>query len=235
MIKFIVKASCDAEDPSKKKQFTRALQMMKHKFEVFLPLFDRPPSSHLSTHPEERGAIALLTSIILPLPDDSFVQTWINSLIKRGASIHARGADGDTPIENWCASIKPVPPKSILFLLDAGADLDTLHSTGCTALYHLCKLKHVEILRTLSNAGWLESAHLDMPIALLQHMLSEKPADNDVAEMLELLVAQKQHWKMHVRAAVVAELTVHEQLVPELAELIVSFMDGSSSAKASST
>ena len=66
---------------------------------------------------------------------------------------------------------------------------------------------------------------------LLERRLRKKPSDANATELIELLSSHQQMWSL-VRPAVVTALTVHEQLVPELAELIVSYTGGSKAQSA---
>jgi hypothetical protein len=131
--------------------------------------------------------------------------------------------------------------KGILVLLEAGADFDAMHEHSRTALYQLCDNVRLQVLREISEAGWLVMANLDLPgmggetpIECLQAKLVENSDDADAAEMLELFSAQKDIWTACARPTILAQLGVHEQLIPELAELIVSYIDGGKAAAASS-
>ncbi len=52
------------------------------------------------------------------------------------------------------------------------------------------------------------------------------------ADRPDLLSTLKDLWPSDVRPAILAQLGVHEQLIPELAELIVSYIDGGKAATA---
>jgi hypothetical protein len=112
--------------------------------------------------------------------------------------------------------------------------LNASHPGGWTALYRLCLHKRLKVLRALSDGGWLASADLNQPgvngVTAVQHLQmlhTATPGDGDVVEMLQLFAAQKQYWTTDARPIVLATLTAHEQLVPDLARLIVEYVDGS--------
>ncbi len=191
----------------------------------------------MQQHSEERGSLALLSSLFYPTYADDlkhdYIVNWARSLLQRGADINARAEDGFTPVQSWCSRGSIASAKGILMLLNAGADLDATQPDGCTALHQLCVNSRLHVLRELSDAGWLEIANIDLPgrngetpIVCLQRKLREKPGSGDVKEMIELLTAQKKLWLTDIRPALLAQLGVHEQLIPELAEMIVSYIDG---------
>lgn len=64
------------------------------------------------------------------------------------------------------------------------------------------------------------------PIQLLQSQLVKSPDDFELVEMIELLAAQRKHWKLYGCCAVMSQLGVYGKLVPDLADMIVSFIDG---------
>ncbi len=238
-IKFLRQCVTRVSEPADKKlQQENAWKLLEPQLSLTNTLLSRPPASSMQQHAEERNALVLLTSLATPSYvdglDHDYIVDWARSLMRRGAAdINARAADGTTSAQNWCSSNVMNSAKGILMLLDAGADLDATHPRGWTVLYQLCYFSRLEVLRELSEAGWLEMANIDLPgvggetpIAYLQRKLREKPDDSDATEMLELLSAQKDLWASDVRPAILAQLGVHEPLIPVLAEMMVSYIDG---------
>jgi hypothetical protein len=212
--------------------------MHKHLY-VVDKLLKQLPAEHLRHHPEERNALGLFAFFFSPTKSrTSYVIEWARYLLARGADVNARDTQGEcTPVQNWCRRSISTSAQGVMSLLEAGADLDATHPNGHTVLYFLCKHKRLQVLRELSNAGWLQNADLEVPaykgrtpMQQLKHQLAKQPTDTDVIEMIELLATQRRTWQLSARPAVLAELTIHEQLVPELAELIVSFLDQASDA-----
>jgi hypothetical protein len=206
------------------------------------PLIDqllaRKPPAHMAEHAEERGALALLCSLCIPADRASVLIPWARALLDRGAHVHVRDVDGDSPVQSWCSGDEAASAAGIIVLLEAGADLD---SDSRTALWLLCNNARVQVLRELAAGGWLESANLDLPdeegetpMACLQRQFVSKPGDAELLEMVELLSMQKQGWGK-MRAATVALLSVHKQMAPDLAELVVSYIDGGQPAVASAS
>jgi len=200
-------------------------------------LLRRSSPAPLQQHPENRDALALFTKLMVPTYNygcnHNFLLDWARALLQRGADVNARDSEGYTPVQNWCSSANVMSAKDILMLLETGADFDAAHPHGWTALYSLCYYSRLQVLRELTEPGWLAVAHINLvgvegktPIALLQQALRDKPDDGDVMEMLELLSGNMQLWHISVRHALLAQLGIHDQLIPDLVELIVSFIDG---------
>jgi hypothetical protein len=196
-------------------------------------LISRAPQARcFRAHKEEEDALALLAEMARPLIPDTPLIEWARALIDRGAHVNARGVNGNTPIQAWCHSKKlDSAAAGILTLLERGADLDMWHPMGWTAMALLVDYKRVRVLRELSDAGWLASANLEVPgpygetpVQQLQRMQQAAPNDADIVEILDILAAQGTYWTQYGRPAIVAELGVHEQLVPELAELVASYV-----------
>jgi hypothetical protein len=196
-------------------------------------LLSRPPLPDLLRHPEERGALTLFASLFAAEIDmfgGNWTFTCIRSLVRRGSDINARNELGFTPLQSWCLP-GDIASTGILLLLELGADLDAPHPSRHTALYQLCIYLRVQMLRDLANAGWLVSANLDMIgynndtiTQMLERMLHRRPSDTRATEMVDILSTQRRIWR-EARPTVLAELTAHESLIPDLAELIVSFID----------
>jgi hypothetical protein len=218
-------------DDIKKQDQLIAFNVFTRHFALIDKLLCKTPLTHLRMHQEERDALTLLSNKACPLNQKSLTVLFARSLIKRGANVNSRNTNGTTPVQHWCRYIDLVYTGGIMMLLAAGADLDMSHPTGKTVLANLISNKRVGVLRELSDASWLVSASLDVlgprgntPMQQLQRMAHKAPTDTDIVEMREILSAQKHHWIHDVRPAVMAELGVHEQLVPELAELIASYV-----------
>lgn len=206
------------------------------------------PSVQLCSHPEERAVLALMASLNIPArfntsPNHEYIIDWARLLIKRGADIHARCSRGYMPVQSWCQDTNLTSARGVIFLLEADADLNASHPQGQTALHLICHHELVQVLCELSEAGWLASVNLDMPnkaeedggitpIQLLRRKLEQKPTVA-VTTMLELLTAHKRLWHTHVRPTIRAQLVTYEQLIPDIADLILSYINNDRTTLAS--
>ncbi len=84
-----------------------------------------------------------------------------------------------------------------------------------------------QALRDLIAAGWLDTVDVDRPedpsestLAYLQKLT--EPGER--AQQRDLLLAVRENWSTHVRPAILRLLEAHQQLIPELAEIIVSYV-----------
>jgi hypothetical protein len=184
-------------------------------------------ATRLPLHAAERTALSVLTREFVPTwaydTDHDYVLDLARALLQRGASVHDRDAYDDTPLRNWCFRPDTTSAKGLLMLLDAGADLDA------TAIYYLCIRGRIQVLRELSIAGRLQVTDLDTPLQRFRRTLNrEFPKSYTLSTQMvfQLLWSEQRHWHGHVRVAVLALLSSHDSLVPDLAELIVSFIDG---------
>jgi hypothetical protein len=156
-----------------------------------------------------------------------YILDLARALLQRGASVHDRDEEGDTPLRNWCYRTDITSAKGILMLLDAGANLDT------SAIYYLCSHNLLQVLHELSMADRLQVMDLKKPTRQYKRDSSSALDTRTRKEMiLQLLWTEQRHWHKHVRPAVLALLGSHDSLVPDLAELVVSFIDGKCKSKA---
>ena len=217
-IRFLVQCTLHKQED----QWPLNKQLIQHAA-VIHALLTRKPSL-LAHHAEEQSVLTLLCSLAYPKGAGSPIIGWARALIERGASLHTRGMNDDTPLQSWCRK-SAIQPAGVRMLLEAGADLSESHPRGETAVWHLCSNKNLVVLQQLAAAGWLESADVVAPLVRARELQTSWPGDNQLRHIIELLSSQQQVWPTITQPALVAHLSVPEQLVPELANLIASYLD----------
>jgi hypothetical protein len=233
LIQFIFLCCVSGQDGKKKRPV--AWMLLAPHLPFINTLLRRSSAERLHNHAEERGSLNLLTRLMVPNMFDGdhphyFVLDLARSLLERGADVHARDTNGYTPIQHWCKYADLTFANGIVFLLEAGADLDAAHPKSRTVLHLLCVNKRRQVLRELSDKGWLGMSRVESSMELLKGMLLKDPADMEAKHLLQVLSSEKTHWRHHGRPAVIALLCIWEQLVPDISELIVSYIDGGSRA-----
>lgn len=231
-VEFVAKCCCvDSNTRSIIKSFSSLLHTL---------LTRKKPSSMIKPHEEEQKALVLFTSRCNSTYGKSTPIDIAKALIERGACIHARCPKGYASIHYWSKSPRVQSARGIIALLEAGADLSMLNARSRSALWFLCMNARVDVIRDLILKGWLDTVNLDAfdthvetPMMYLQKQLASngevadptRPnADVVMREIYELLHNQQQRWKSTGRTCVSALLSAHEQLVPDLAQVIISYM-----------
>lgn len=186
-------------------------------------------------HPTEQCALLLFTRYSRAIEENSTTIIIADALLKRGSSIHARDPDGNMPIHNWCCSSQMQSACGIIRLLEAGADLDDSLCIS-TPLWTLCRYTRVQVLRELIVAGWLDTNNLQVsmgmvdstPMEYLQSQFDSRKEGVAAAskEMYELLYQQQQRWNSMIRPRLFSLLSTHEQLIPDLAQVVLSYIEG---------
>lgn len=197
-------------------------------------LLSKKPSASMAKHKEEQDALSLFTSLIIP--NKEVVGNWACALIKRGAHLETRNVStGNTPLQTWCEQ-RNILSSCIIMLLEEGADLyATPNMAGFNALHLLCRFGYEQILIDLASAGWLETSDLDIPNAagetlstfIIRHVNTDALWANRTGKQLQnIIVFEQARWHPYVRPAILAMLQAHPSLIPPLAEIIVSYMNG---------
>jgi len=160
----------------------------------------------------------------------------VKQFIAHGVSVHTRNKAGRTPLLEFAATALLVDSAVPMRLLLAhGADLNTQDKKGNSVLHCLIKADAVELLKDLCAGD--EVSRLDCfisnssgqnPFDLVAERLAKHPDDQRTQDFHRVLKdAQTALWDKHTRP--VLQLHLNQVLaVPDLAELALGFIDGSS-------
>jgi len=160
----------------------------------------------------------------------------VKQFIAHGVSVHTRNKAGRTPLLEFAATALLVDSAVPMRLLLAhGADLNTQDKKGNSVLHCLIKADAVELLKDLCAGD--EVSRLDCfisnssgqnPFDLVAERLEKDPTNEQAQDFHRLLKnAQTALWAKHTRPLLLKCLMT-AMIVPDLAELALGFLDGSS-------
>jgi hypothetical protein len=154
-------------------------------------------------------------------------------------SLEERDSAGSTPLLRWTYSRSPL--ECGLQLLEYGADINAQDSKGNSMLHLLCENLKLYEVRELGKKGWLagcdfalenqagetvlQAAQLKQLTLHVRRITSAPTAD----ALVMFVQAQEEVWQQHVRPAM--HSAVAEQILLEVAELAMQYVDGSNEFK----
>jgi len=158
----------------------------------------------------------------------------IQLLIARGVSVDARNKKGHTPLLTAAACFWPTERSAvgIRLLLSHGADLNAQDSDGDGILHHFARAGAFDVLEDLLNGEG--AIHVDFFLVnsagqtaadLAAIQLAEKPNSVPARQLHQLLLSQQSLWMLHVRPLV--QQCVEAALIPDLAALVMAYVEGS--------
>jgi ankyrin repeat protein len=182
-----------------------------------------------------KDALALLASVAMPLSSDDWAYHLTDALLDRGANVNTRGAGGQTPLMIWSRGVTgPEDPDSVvgpLMLLQRGADIDARSNDGTTCAHAIARSGNAALAEALADAGWLAAADLTLlshrgetALQMAQRRLKTEGGANR-RTVRNLLIQQPAIWKTQVRP-LVHQCLSHSFLIPDLAHMVLSFVDG---------
>jgi ankyrin repeat protein len=182
---------------------------------------------------ESRDALAVLVCSCYPTDMGHWSYSLAEALLDRGADVNTRFGNGWTPLISWCEDQQPIPSGcGALLLLNRGADIDARDDEGMTAMHCLADDAQVEVCKGLADAGWLAAADLTLlnnkgetALQIAQRKLAENATNGDKRSICNMLHAHALLWKTEARPVVFRWLS-HSLMLPDLANIVLSFMDG---------
>jgi hypothetical protein len=196
-------------------------------------LLARPPPADMRGQSAEINAVAIWAASVRPfefaLRIDTVFVPLIDALLKRGADMDGRAGrgwrcTGATALQCWAG--RCVNAAGLMALLERGANLEASHQQGSTLMWILSFPPRVPALWDLIAAGWLDTVDVNRPADPSESTLAylQKLDYSERAQQRDLLLAVRQNWPTHVRPAILRLLEAHQQLIRELAEIIVSYV-----------
>jgi len=177
----------------------------------------------------------LLGRVVPGSPTDNWVYSVIEALVQHGVDIHSRNKQGFTVA---LVAAKTLNAKnhssacSLRLLLQHGADINAQDQDGNTLMHHLIHNKVLRVIQNLieeADVGALDlfvldgAGHTLADLAAFKH--AEEPHDRNAQQIHRLLCAQTQTWYSRIRPVVLSFLA--EPLIPDLARLVLEYLDGS--------
>jgi len=160
------------------------------------------------------------------------------ALLDRGLDVNARCA-GLTPLLRVAKVDSPdMAAVGPLLLLERGADIDAVDENGWTSVHWMAHNGMVALMSELTGNGWLLVADLTLrnsagatALENAQHELVAHPVKARVSACCDLLRATEQLWQTQARPLLLEALS-HSLLLPDLAHVVLSYVDGQERAPA---
>ena len=180
------------------------------------------------------NALHELLSRIVPSSTGMWPNELAEALIQHGVSIHQRNKQGRTVALVLVDAMSSLDPSActLQLLLQHGADINAQDSNGGdTLLHHLIRNEALRVLRGLleSEASGLDffvlnsAGHTPADLAAIKH--AEDPDNDDCRQIHRIIRVQVQTWRSRVRPVVLSALSM--PLIPDVAKLVLGYVDGS--------
>jgi hypothetical protein len=116
--------------------------------------------------PDGKDALALLTSLLIPLSTDVWSYQLAEASLDRGANVNTRFNGGCMPLIRWSLGVKPPmdPGCAVgpLLLLQHGAGINARSDDGTTCAHAIAMGGNHPLAMALAEAGWLAAADLTL-------------------------------------------------------------------------
>ena len=179
------------------------------------------------------NALHELLSRLTPASTEVWLYRLTEALIQHGVDIHQRNKQGRTVALCHAHMLRSQHKYACTLhsLLRHGADINAQDSNGDTLLHYFIRNQAVDVLRELLDVGASgldlfvlnNAGHAPADLAAIKH--AEKPDDNKRSQIHRIIRAQVQVWRSRIRPAVLSALG--EPLIPDLAKLVLGYVDGS--------
>jgi ankyrin repeat protein len=186
--------------------------------------------------PDGKDALALLVTSAIPATKGVWAYGLAEALLDRGADVNTRFNAGQTPLMSWsygCSSPQDFDLSAgPLLLLQHGADIDARMEDGTTCAHVIAAKGNRGLAATLADAGWLAAADLTLlnnkgetALQIAQRMLASNPHEGNRQMVCDVLRDNAALWT-NVGRPLVHQWLSHSLLIPDLAHVVLSFVDG---------
>ena len=175
----------------------------------------------------------LLSRIVPNSATGNWLYSLAEALIQHGVDINQRNKEDRTVALSVAAGLGQVHLSacSLHLLLQHGADINAQDSNGDTLLHHLIRNKALGVLQNLYEEGdvsaldyFLVNCAGQMPADLAAASHAQQSSDES-RQILDIIRAQIEMWGLRIRPTILACLS--EPLIPDLAQLVLGYVDGS--------
>ena len=157
--------------------------------------------------------------------------------IAYGVSVHMRNKADRTPLLEYAATALPQIDSAVVMqlLLEHGASLNARDKKGNGVLHYLIQADAVKLLKDFCTGDevsrldcFISNSSRQNPFDLVAERLEKDPTNEQAQDFHRLLKnAQTALWAKHTRPLLLKCLMT-AMIVPDLAELALGFLDGSS-------
>ena len=198
--------------------------------EPILPQLLRSLDPAITDAATGNNALHELLSRLAPTSTGVWAYELAEALIRHGVDINQRNKLGRTVALSQAAATGSwfLSASGFRLLLQHGADINAQDNDGATLLHHLIRNKALLVLQQLYEDGDVSSVDYFLPAELAASKHTQAPADDSYSKVHRVIRVQMQVWQSRVRPALLRRLS--EPLIPDVAKLVLGYVDGSGPA-----
>ena len=207
-----------------------------HAIKPVLPRLLRSFDPAITDPATGNNALHDVLSRISPTRTEQWLYKLIEALIQHGVDIHQRDKQGRTVALTYAASGGSWHESacSLHLLLQHGADVNAQDDGGETMTHHLIHGEAYYVLQDLleGEVRGLDvfvpnrAGHTAAELAAIMHV--KEPGNPYCSAIHRIIQARVEQWHTNTRPAVLSALS--EPLIPDLARLVLGYVDGSGRA-----